>query len=77
MNELIRIGVFSLLFGVGWGVAFKLVYPLAQLNAGMIILCALFGLVTILVAMGLWKLFAKITGFGSVRPAANPPSEMS
>jgi hypothetical protein len=48
--------VFSTVVAIIYGVLFSITYPRVEINGGIVALCALFGLVTCLAAVGLWKL---------------------
>ncbi|WP_041801597.1 hypothetical protein [Rhodopseudomonas palustris] len=50
----------STLLAVGYGVLFQNVYPLVEIDNGVVTLCALAGLITALAAVGLWKLVARV-----------------
>jgi uncharacterized membrane protein YagU involved in acid resistance len=50
---------FSTVVAIVYGVLFSLTYPRVEINGGIVTLCALFGLVTCLAAVGLWKLVTR------------------
>jgi hypothetical protein len=39
-----------------YGVLFSVTYPLVEISAGIVALCALFGVLTCFAVVGLWKL---------------------
>ena len=39
-----------------YGVLFSITYPRVEITAGIVALCALFGVLTCLAVVGLWKL---------------------
>lgn len=47
---------FSTAVATVYGVLFSITYPRVEINGGMVTLCALFGLLTCLAAVALWKL---------------------
>ena len=51
--------VFSIVVAVVYGVVFSSVYPQVQIDGGIVALCAISGIVTCLMAAGLWNLVAK------------------
>ena len=54
------VAIVSLLFGIGYGVLFKQIYPLASIDSGIVSLCAILGLTTSLAGIGAWKVVTKI-----------------
>jgi hypothetical protein len=73
------VAIVSLLFGTGYGVLFKQIYPLVQIDSGIVTLCAVLGLVTCLVGIGAWKVVIKTANFrrkaGSIYGIASQPIE--
>ena len=53
------LSLFATVVAIVYGVLFSKMYPRVEIDSGIVMLCALFGLVTCLAAVGLWKL---ITG---------------
>jgi uncharacterized membrane protein YagU involved in acid resistance len=51
--------VFSVVVAVIYGVVFSKVYPEMQIDGSIVALCATSGVVTCLIAAGLWKLVAR------------------
>jgi hypothetical protein len=54
------VAIVSLLFGIGYGVLFKQIYPLVAIDSGIVSLCAILGLTTSLAGIGAWKVVTKI-----------------
>ena len=54
------VAIVSLLFGIGYGVLFKQIYPLVPIDSGIVSLCAILGLTTSLVGIGAWKVVTNI-----------------
>jgi uncharacterized membrane protein YagU involved in acid resistance len=48
--------LFATVVAIIYGVLFSKIYPRVEIESGIVALCALFGLVTCLAAVGLWKL---------------------
>jgi uncharacterized membrane protein YagU involved in acid resistance len=48
--------LFSMVVAVGYGVVFSRIYPQVQVDGGIVALCAISGIVTCLLATGLWTL---------------------
>jgi uncharacterized membrane protein YagU involved in acid resistance len=51
--------IFSIVVAVIYGVMFSTIYPEVQIDGGIVALCAISGLVTCLMAAGIWKLLVK------------------
>lgn len=51
--------VFSIVLGTIYGALFAIYYPLVPIDAGIVSLCAVLGLATTLIVMGLWKAIRK------------------
>ena len=51
--------IFSIVVAVVYGVMFSTIYPEVQIDGGTVALCAISGLVTCLMAVGMWKLLVK------------------
>lgn len=51
--------VFSIVVAVVYGVIFSSVYPEVQIDGSIVALCAISGIVTCLMAVGVWKLLVK------------------
>jgi hypothetical protein len=51
--------VFSIILATVYGVLFSIVYPLTQISSGVVTLCAILGLATCLIAVGIWKTITK------------------
>jgi hypothetical protein len=56
---LAKIMVFSVLLGTAYCVLFYRVYPLTVITSEIVTLCAVLGLATCLVAVGVWKKIAR------------------
>jgi hypothetical protein len=54
------VAIVSLLFGIGYGVLFKQIYPLVPIDSGIVSLCAILGLATCLAGVGAWKVGTRI-----------------
>src|SRR6516162_6076696 len=57
------VAIVSLLFGIGYGVLFKQIYPLVPIDSGIVSLCAILGLATCLAGIGAWKAINKNATF--------------
>ncbi len=55
MNFVVGITVFSVLLATAYGVLFSIEYPLITISSEMVTLCAVLGVATCLVAVGIWK----------------------
>ena len=62
----VLIFVFSTITAVAYGVLFSSVYPLVEIDAGIVALCAISGLATSLIISGLFNLIAKTWSRGHV-----------
>jgi hypothetical protein len=71
--------IVSLLFGIAYGVLFKQIYPLVPIDAGIVSLSAILGLITCLVGIVAWKLVSRIANFmrkdGNIDRIASQPIE--
>ena len=56
--------IVSLLFGIGYGVLFKQIYPLVPIDFGIVSLCAILGLATCLAGVGAWKVVTRVANVG-------------
>jgi hypothetical protein len=54
------VAIVSLLFGIGYGVLFKQIYPLVPIDSGIVSLCAILGFTTSLAGIGAWKVVTKV-----------------
>lgn len=50
------LSAFATAVAVIYGVLFSITYPLVDIDGGIVALCALFGFLTCLAAVALWKL---------------------
>jgi hypothetical protein len=54
------VAIFATLLAIGYGVLFSRMYHLVEIDGGIVGLCAILDVVTCLLALGMWKLLAKV-----------------
>jgi xanthosine utilization system XapX-like protein len=52
--------IVSIIFSIGYGILFSQIYPLVPIDSGIVSLCAILGLTTCLVGIGVWKVGTRI-----------------
>jgi hypothetical protein len=53
------VAIFGTFLAIGYGVLFSYLYPYTPIDGGVVGLCALLGVITCLLAVGIWKVIAK------------------